>query len=222
MSHSKLRFRFRSLLAGLALQLLAWAAPFQGLVASETTKGAGEARGAAPASEPAKPAVPAAERPAAELQQDKKAAAPAPPAPAARADAAGGKPAPAASAPAAGAAEPGAPPAPAAPPARKRFTIGEGEYPLRALLAFFSEYTGHPLLLNSQDPAFLDRRVIVIATIRDAGEEMLLALFESHRVRVYSEQLRDGRRVLKAEPMERQNSPWEDPKPTPIVVVRKR
>lgn len=97
--------------------------------------------------------------------------------------------------------------------------IGAGEFPLKALLRFLSEYSGRPVLVDSGDTALLERSIVIVAPIHRANVEMLRAILENNRIRILHEQLRDGRKIIRVASMAASPA-IEDPRPRPIIIAR--
>jgi general secretion pathway protein D len=105
-------------------------------------------------------------------------------------------------------------------------TILEGKIPLRDFLKFFSNFSGLPILIEA-DPQFLSKEIEIVATLRNVNGEVLKALLETNKIRVFNEKLppdpndpeRKETEVLKVENMQPTQPVGRDPKPIVIVQV---
>jgi hypothetical protein len=99
----------------------------------------------------------------------------------------------------------------------KPIVISEGKIPLRDFLKFLSDYTGLPVLHNSSDPALENREIQVVHDIQKADEAVVKKILEMNGVRVYTQELAGGSRVMKVESM-LSNFP-EDPDGSGTIVI---
>ena len=76
-----------------------------------------------------------------------------------------------------------------------------------------------PLLLDSSDPTFASREVLIAADIVDADEEVVKAILETNRIRTFAETLPAGKTILHVESMTPSGPAPEDPRPVPIIIV---
>lgn len=91
----------------------------------------------------------------------------------------------------------------------ERVTVTAGRIPVRDFLRFLSSYSGLPLIQDSTDSNFATREITIEADIEEADDDIVRAILEVNRIRVYRETLPNGKEIIKAEPI----SPPSRPSP---------
>jgi len=79
----------------------------------------------------------------------------------------------------------------------KTVYISEGEIPLMVFLKFLADYTGLPVLHDSNDSTLEARKIKIASGMEGADYDLVKAILEVNGVRIYREVLPNRRAVLK-------------------------
>jgi type II secretion system protein D len=104
----------------------------------------------------------------------------------------------------------------------QKVNITEGKIPLLDFLRFLSNYTGLPLLHNSNDPNIASKEIQIAGDIKEADEDLVKSILEINGFRVIRETLPSGKEVLKVESMVAAQPTTEDPKEVQVIEFDER
>lgn len=106
-------------------------------------------------------------------------------------------------------------------PISEPVTITEGDIPLRDFLRFLADSEQLTVLTDSSDQKFLDREITILTRIENANYDIVKAILETNKIRVFRENLPSGTEIIKCEPMQTGQQP-SDPKDVPVLEVDER
>ncbi|MBI4603296.1 MAG: hypothetical protein HY721_15185 [Planctomycetes bacterium] len=81
----------------------------------------------------------------------------------------------------------------------KRVDISPGEIEVAEFLRFLGDYTGLPVIFDSNDPRIAKGKIILAAPMEDVDANIVIAVLEANGYRVKVDVLPGGKRTLRVE-----------------------